>query len=133
MTHRITRRTMMLGLGATSVLMAAGSFASQPRDIDIVLTFEGDADIPKGRIEVFLEDPAFPKLTGSRAAKAQVTSTGGNRKIAFSIPMPADIAASPTLQVVAQMTRKDGWLIARGSNRFQAGLPTDVTLFTVMY
>jgi hypothetical protein len=37
------------------------------------------------------------------------------------------------LQIVARLERADGWLVARGSARFEAGSPVYVTLSAVMY
>jgi hypothetical protein len=47
--------------------------------------------------------------------------------------VPAPAIASPTLRIVARLERADGWLLARGSARFEAGAPLEVALRAVVY
>jgi uncharacterized lipoprotein YbaY len=134
MTKRPTnRRTVLMTAGAAAVAAAAGSAAAQSADISGAVTFEGGAAIPEGHIEVYLEDPAIQDSARRRAATTRIVSDGASKAIAFSLSPPVGWTASPTLQIVARLERADGWLVARGSARFEAGSPVSLTLNTVMY
>ncbi len=127
------RRTVLVTAGAAAVAAAAGPVAAQSTDISGEVTFEGGAAIPKGHLEIYLEDPAIQDKARRRAAKTRIESDGGSKEIAFSLSRPASSADSPTLRIVARLERADGWLVARGSARIEAGSPVHVTLNTVMY
>ena len=133
MNDQLKRRTLMLGVGA--VLMARQAHSEPSPDIQVTLTFEGGNQIPKGSIDIMLEDPAMADKTARQNMTWRVTSTGKDRKIAVPVPVPSPVArtGSGTAQIVAQMTRADGWLLARGSARFQTGQPIEITLHQVMY
>ena len=133
MNDQLKRRTLMLGVGA--VLMARQAHSEPSPDIQVILTFEGGNQIPKGSIDIMLEDPAMADKTARQNMTWRVTSTGKDRKIAVPVPVPSPAArtGSGTAQIVAQMTRADGWLLARGSARFQTGQPIEITLHQVMY
>src|SRR3954469_20610395 len=122
------RRTLLMTAGAAAVAAAARPVAAQSTDIRGAVTFEGGAVIPEGYLEIYLEDPAR-----RRVAKTRIRSDGGSKAMEFSLSPPASSTASPTLQIVARLERADGWLIARGSAKFEAGSPVHVTLNTVMY
>jgi uncharacterized lipoprotein YbaY len=127
------RRTVLMAAGAVAVAAAAGKVAAQSTDIRGAVTFEGGAVIPKGHLEIYLEDSAVQDKARRRAAKTLVKSDGGSKTIAFSLSPPAGSTASPKLQIVARLERADGWLLARGSARVEAGAPVHVTLNTVVY
>ncbi|ESX90612.1 hypothetical protein [Mesorhizobium sp. LSHC412B00] len=137
------RRTVLMAAGVAAVAAATGAAAAQSPDIrapdiratDIrgAVTFVGGKAIPEGHLEIYLEDPAIQDSGRRRAAKTSLKSAGGSKTIEFSLPLPASSTASPTLQVVARLERADGWLVARGSAQFQAGLPVHVTLKAVIY
>ncbi len=127
------RRTILMTAGAAAVAAAAGPVAAQSTDNRGAVTFEGGAVIPEGHLEIYLEDPAVQDNERRRAAKTRINSDGGSKTIAFSLSPPARSAASPTLRIVARLERADGWLVARGSAKFEAGSPVDVTLNAVMY
>jgi hypothetical protein len=127
------RRTVLKAAGVAAVAAAVGPVAAQPTDVRGAVTFEGGAVIPEGHLEIFIEDPAIQENAQRRAAKTPIKSDGKSKTIEFSLPPPASSTASPTLQIVARLERADGWLIARGSARFEAGSPVHVTLNTVMY
>ncbi|MER9400445.1 hypothetical protein NKI46_20255 [Mesorhizobium sp. M0615] len=142
------RRTVLMAAGVAAVAAATGAAAAQSPDIrapdiratdiratDIrgAVTFVGGKAIPEGHLEIYLEDPAIHDSGRRRAAKTSLKSEGGSKTIEFSLPLPASSTASPTLQVVARLERADGWLVARGSAQFQAGLPVHVTLKAVIY
>ena len=125
------RRTILIAAGAAAV---AGAVAAQSTEIRGAVKYEGGAVIPKGQIEIYLEDPAIQDNAKRRAAGTRATSDGGSKTIAYSFPLPASWAASsPTLQIVARLERADGWLIARGSAQFEAGSPAYIILNTAMY
>ena len=133
MNDHLKRRTLMLGVGA--VLMARQAHSEPSRDIQVILAFEGGNQIPKGSIDITLEDPAMADKTALQDMTWRVISTGKDRKITVPVPVPSPAArtGSGTAQIVAHMTRADGWLLARGSARFQADQPIEITLHQVMY
>ena len=132
--NRLTdRRTVLMTAGAVAIAAAAGPAAAQSTDVRGAVTFEGGAVIPKGRIEIYLEDTAVQDEAQRRPARTHIESDGGSKAMEFALPSPASSTASPTLQVVARLERADGWLLARGSAPFAAGSPVHVTLNTVMY
>lgn len=127
------RRTVLMTVGAAAVAAAAGSVAAQSTDIRGAVTFESGAVIPKGHLEIYLEDPAVQDSARRRATETRIKSDGGSKTIAFSLTPPASLSASRTLRIVARLEREDGWLVARGSTQLKAGEPVNVTLNTVMY
>ena len=127
------RRTILKIAGAAAVAAAAGPVAAQSADIRGEVAFEGGAVIPKGLLEIYLEDPAIQDNARRRVAKTRIESDGGSRAIAFSLSPPASSTASPALRIVARLERADGWLVARGSAQFESGSPVYVTLNAVMY
>ncbi|WP_105384988.1 hypothetical protein [Neorhizobium alkalisoli] len=127
------RRTVLMTVGAAAVAAAAGSVAAQSTDIRGAVTFESGAVIPKGHLEIYLEDPAVQDSARRRATETRIKSDGGSKTIAFSLTPPASLSASRTLRIVARLERADGWLVARGSTQLKAGEPVNVTLNTVMY
>lgn len=127
------RRTILVAAGAAAVVAAAGTAPAQSADIRGAVSFEGGAVIPEGHIEIYLDDPAIRDKARRRAEKTRIESNGKSKAISFSLSSPASSTASPTLQIVARLERADGWLVARGSARFEAGSPVHVTLNTVMY
>ena len=133
MNDHLKRRALMLGVGA--VLMARQAHSAPSPHIQVILTFEGGNQIPKGSIDIMLEDPAMTDKTARQNMTWRVTSTGKDRKITVSVPVPSPAArtGSSKTQIVAHMTRADGWLLARGSARFQADQPIEITLHQVMY
>jgi uncharacterized lipoprotein YbaY len=133
MKRPIGRRTVLMTAGAAAVAAAAGPVAAQSTDIRGEVAFEGGALIPKGHLEIYLEDPAIQDNAQRRVAEARLKSDGGSKAMEFSLSPPASSTASPTLRIVARLERADGWLVARGSTQFEAGSPVHVTLNTVMY
>jgi uncharacterized lipoprotein YbaY len=93
----------------------------------------GGAVVPKGQLEIYLEDPAIQDSAQRRVAETRVKSDGGSKAMEFSLSSPASATASPTLRIVARLERADGWLLARGSAQVEAGSPVNVTLKTVVY
>ncbi|RVE91669.1 hypothetical protein [Sinorhizobium meliloti] len=126
------RRTVLMTVGAAAVAAVAGPVAAQSPDIRGAVTFEGGA-VPEGHLEIYLEDPAIQDKARRRATETRIKSDGTSTSIAFSLSPPVSVKASPTLRIVARLERADGWLVARGSTRFEAGSPVYVTLNAVMY
>ncbi|MDK1489788.1 hypothetical protein QN219_06930 [Sinorhizobium sp. 7-81] len=127
------RRTVLMTVGAAAVAAVARPLAAQSTDIRGTITFEGGAVIPKGHLEIYLEDPAIQNNARRRATETRIRSDGGSKAIAFSLSPPRGSTASPTLRIVARLKRADGWLVARGSTQFEPGPPVNVTLNTVIY
>ncbi|MGK9200610.1 hypothetical protein [Sinorhizobium meliloti] len=127
------RRTVLLTVGAAAVAAVTGPVAAQSTDIRGAVTFEGSAAIPEGHLEIYLDDPAIQDETRRRTTQTRIKSDGRSKSIAFSLPSPASATASPTRRIVARLERADGWLIARGSTRLEAGSPVYVTLNAVIY
>lgn len=119
-------------LAAATAAVALGALADSPRSSEIAITigFDGGAAIPKGRLAVYLEGPADRQHT---AARADAESNGGSSKISLALPLPPGTAMTSPQQVVAELQRADGWLLARGSAQVENGLPVEITLYTVMY
>ena len=127
----LNRRTLMIGtavVAATSV-----SAMAQPTEIRGVIVFEGGLAIPKGSIEVILEDPAIPDSAQRSIATTEIDSGGRDRTLPFSLPVPDDVTVSPAMQLVARLERADGWLLARGSTPFDGGQSERVTVYEVIY
>ncbi|MBB3020363.1 hypothetical protein FHR70_003444 [Microvirga lupini] len=133
MKRMANRRTILLTAGVGAVAAAAGAVAAQPEDIRGAVTFEGGAAVPKGHLEIYLEDPAIRDNARRRSAATRITSDGASKAVAFSLSPPASPAASQTLRIVARLERADGWLMARGSAQVEAGSPVNIVLNAVMY
>jgi hypothetical protein len=119
--NRPTDRRTVLMTGVAAVAAAAGPVAAQSADIRGAVTFEGGAVIPEGHLEIYLDAPAIQDNARRRVAKTRIKSDGGSKAIEFSLSAPASSMGSPTLQVIARLERADGWLLARGSARLEAG------------
>ncbi len=127
------RRTVLMTVGAAAVAAAASSVAAQSTDIRGAVAFESGAVIPKGHLEIYLEDTAVRDSARRRATETRIKSDGGSKAIAFSLTAPGSLGVSRTLRIVARLERADGWLVARGSTPLKAGEPVRVTLNPVMY
>jgi hypothetical protein len=123
------RRTVLIA----AVAAAAGPVAAQSAEVRGAVTFEGGVVIPKGHLEITLDDPAIQDKTKRRGAKMRMESDGKSSSLAFSLAPPAGQAASPTERIVARLERADGWLLARGSAQVGAGSPVQVALSPVIY
>ena len=112
------RRAILVTFGAAAFAAAANPGAARSLDFQGIVTFEGGAAIPAGRLHVYLEDPASQDAARRRGAETRIGSEGGSRAINFSLSLPESTTASPKLMVIARLERSDGWLLARGSTRF---------------
>ncbi|WP_374636912.1 hypothetical protein [Paracoccus sp. (in: a-proteobacteria)] len=128
------RRTVLLATGSA---VAAAAFAevvaAQPPAIRGTVAFDDGSAIPEGGIVIYFEDPALQDNARLRAVNTRIDSDGQSTTIGFSLSPPAGAAASPTLLIVAQLERADGWLLARGSAQFTPDAPIHIALNTVMY
>lgn len=128
------RRTVLLAAGTAAALAVAEAVAAQPTDIRGTVMFDEGAVIPKGNIEIYLEDSAVQDNARLRTTTTRIKSDGGSTVMDFSLSLPASAIVSPTLQVVARLERADdGWLLARGSAQISTDMPTEIMLSTVMY
>lgn len=133
MTRLTDRRTVLIAAGTAAVAAATRQAAAQSTDFRGTVTFKGGAVIPKGRLEIYLEDPAIQDKTQWRTAKMHIESDGKSKAMAFSLATPAGLAASPTQRIVARLERADGWLLARGSAPVGIGSSAQVALSAVVY
>lgn len=131
MSRLTDRRAILFAAGTAALAAATGAVAAQAADILGVIAFEGGTAIPEGKIEVYLDSPATGEAARVQASKAQLASDGGMKAVEFSLPAGASV--SQPQQVVAQLLREDGWLLARGSAEVKAGAAVEITLYTVMY
>lgn len=124
---------MLLAAGIVTVGVVAGKVPAQSADINGVVEFEGGAPIPKGEIEIHVEDPTTQDDVRQGASTTRVRSDGASRTIDFTLSSSTSSAASLGAQIVVRLERADGWLLARGSAQLQIGSPVYITLHTVMY
>ncbi|KZL10753.1 hypothetical protein [Pseudovibrio sp. Ad26] len=124
----LTAGLLVAGTGAVSKTTEA-----QASDIRGTLTFAGDAEIPKGQIKIYIEDTAIKDSKRELTSKTHLNSTGKSAAIVFSVTRPASIQTSPTLRIIAQLQRPDGWLLAEGSIKIKDDKPVDVMLYEAMY
>lgn len=128
---RVTGRRNVLVAGTAALAMATGSLAAQAADIRGTVDFEGGQAIPKGQLQIYVDGAATGQKQAG-AAPAQVESNGKATAIDFALPAP-NLKSAAALEIVAQLQRADGWLLARGSAEYTPGAPMRITLFTVMY
>jgi hypothetical protein len=124
------RRTILLA--AATVVVAHGALAdtAQSSGITIRIGFEGGKPIPKGGLVTYVKGSAGRQR---RAASTTIESNGKSREISLSLPLPTGADMSSPQQIVAELHRTDGWLLARGSAQVDRGLSAAITLYTVMY
>ncbi|WP_108819464.1 hypothetical protein [Pseudovibrio sp. Alg231-02] len=131
----INRSVALLAAG----LLAAGTDAysktteAQASDIRGTLTFAGDTEIPKGQIKIYIEDTAIKDSTRELTTQTHLKSSGKSKTIDFSVTRPSNIQASPTLRIIAQLQRPDGWLLAQGSTKIKSSKPLGIMLYRTMY
>lgn len=126
-------RRMLLAAKAAAVAVVASTAPAQAAEIRGTVQFEGGAAIPKGQVEIYLDLPALHDKARHEGAKTRIESDGGSEVMEFSLSWPAGATASAGTQVVARLERADGWLLARGSAKVEAGSPVHITLYTAMY
>lgn len=133
MKYPTDRRTVLATAGAAALAAAAGPSAGQTTEIRGAVSFEGGGAIPRGHLEIYLEDPAVRDDASRRVGATSIESDGRTRSLNFTLSLATDSQASSTLRIVARLERANGWLIARGSAPYETGSTTEVTLSEVMY
>ncbi|MFQ6552597.1 hypothetical protein AAD018_009670 [Aestuariibius insulae] len=117
---------------AIAALLGSSAFAQAP-DLRGDIGLDSGAALPEGRIAIYLKDPATGP-SGMEAADLYIQSSGKTDRIAFTLAPDEDWdLTSPSLQIVARLEREDGWLLARGSARPEAGSQIHITLYEAMY
>lgn len=125
------RRAVLVAVGAAAVAAIAGRVSAQAAHVGGRVAFQGGAVVPEGRLEIYVDDPAVPDRSRGRGPRTRLASDGKSTAIDFSLTSPGP--ASPTSRIVVRLERADGWLLARGSARLEAGSPVEVTLNAVAY
>lgn len=131
MKRQIDRRTLLVATGVAGIAAVSDSATAQSTDISGAIEFEDNTVIPEGHVRIYLEDLTIQGSQKRRIVETRVNSDGASKTIAFSLP--AGPTNSPRQRIVARLERTDGWLLARGSAKFEAGSPIHITLTTVMY
>ena len=114
------RRTVLLTAGVAAVAAAVGPVAAQPTDIRGAVTFQGGTVIPKGCLEIYLEDTAIQDNARRRVAKTRVKSDGRIKTIAFSLSPPASVDCFADAADRCA-PRACGWLAGRARQRTVGG------------
>lgn len=125
------RRTILLAAGTTAMAAVTGAAAAQSGQISGTVTYEGGTAIPKGQIVISMDGNT--SADNARAAQATLNSDGKSASVDFVVSMPARSANAAPAEIIAQLLREDGWLLARGSAALVHGAPLAITLYTVMY
>lgn len=126
-------RTMLMAAGTAAVTAVAASAGGQTGAIPGTIVFADGSAIPKGDLVVYLDDSAADARATQPGARSRMISDGGAKVVRFTLPAPADLPAAQTQEIVAELQRADGWLLARGSAQLEPGAPVEITLYTVMY
>lgn len=126
-------KSMLMAAGTAAVTAVSATAGAQPGEIPGTVVFADGTAIPKGDLVVYLDDSAVDARAKQPGARARMASDGGAKVLRFTLPLPADLPAARSQEIVAQLERADGWLLARGSAEFEPGAPVEITLYTVMY
>jgi hypothetical protein len=129
----VKRRTVIANAGAAFIVLAASKFANASSSIRCKIYFEGNTAIPEGEIDVAIEDTAVQNSNENQIPNVRLSSSGKSQVIEFDLPIPSAVETPSTLQIVAYLERKDGWLLARGSAAFSVDMANEIELFKVMY
>ncbi|SEL00450.1 hypothetical protein SAMN05444413_10534 [Roseivivax marinus] len=117
----LTRRRL---LGWLTALPLAGASSACASGLSGEITFAGGTEIPEGTIRVFVEPVGDADVD---PAETTLPSDGKSTALAFSLP---EAGPNPR-QIIAELTRADGRLIARGAAIPEE--PLSVELFAVIY
>ena len=126
-------RSILLLATLAAAIVSAGPVAAQTAEIRGAVSYQGGATIPRGTLEISLKDHAGSDGSRAGTSRLRKTSDGGSKTIAFALAAPPGSPAPPAVDVIARLERADGWLVARGSARFEPGSPISITLHKVMY
>lgn len=122
------RRAILFAASTAALAAATGASAAQGAEIRGVIEFATGDAIPKGRLEVYIDGAA-----GARAAASRTELAIEGDATAVEFALPTSSAEMPEAEIVAELTRADGWLLARGAALAKPGEPVTITLYTVMY
>lgn len=132
MTRLTDRRTILLAAGTAAAAVVAGTVTAQSAtQINGTVEYEGGAAIPKGEVQIRLDDKGKSENARTNSAEVNIASEGDDKALTFSLALPAATAAKA--QITARLEREDGWLLARGSASVADDGSVSVILYTVMY
>lgn len=129
MEHGIDRRSLLRTIAGSAVVAAATRATAASSDLRGMISFEGDAVIPKGELQIYFENLSGAGGDQRRDAGTLLQSDGATKKIDFSLSLPSSPVRTTDAQIVVTLTRADGWLLARGS----AGLTPDKAVELILY
>lgn len=124
----------------TAALCSAASTAQGQQvvvslqNVSGAITFAEHAKIPKGELKLFLRETSQSHSKIELKLQDPLKSSGTVKSYAFMASLPKTLHSVTPLQLIAQLERSDGWLIARGSvlvSNIKA--QQNITLFPVMY
>lgn len=130
--NRMTDRRRILFAATTAAAMAAGAVSARSADIQGTIAYEGGSEIPKGRIAIMVGGAAPQAASRAQDQQDRLKSDGGTKVIEFSLAAPS-AAMAEGQEIVVQLERDDGWLLARGSAIYKPDAPVQIILYTVMY
>lgn len=133
MRRMMDRRTVLLAAGTAAAAAVSGSVSAQSTAMRGTVDYEGGRLIPEGHLEISVDGGANSDAAHHSAATMRLESDGKSTVIDFTMPVPALPADLEGTEIVARLERADGWLLARGSVKFDPNSPLHVTLFTAMY
>ena len=134
MADKTNRREVIATLGATA-LAAAGvdKVAAAESGIRGTVVAEDGKSIGEGNLTIRLERRGVAEEAKRQAAETTLKSDGSQKSFAFEIAASAALTSGEEFDLVATLRRADGWLLARGTTPYRAGVAAELTLNTVMY
>lgn len=133
MNHSVNRRTLLIAAGSVAVAVFARTVSAQSQVVRGAVIYTSGKVIPKGHINIQMEDPSIQDDARHGKMETKVKSDGKSEAISFSLELPARLNTSRKMAVVAHLERDDGWLLARGSSPLAVDAPVSITLYTAMY
>lgn len=129
----VNRRTLLIAAGSAVVAVFARTVSAQSHVVRGAIKYTSGKVIPKGHINIRIEDPSMQDGARQGKMETKVNSDGKSETVLFSLVLPARLNTSHKMKVVAHLERDDGWLLARGSSPLAVGAPVSITLYTAMY
>ena len=126
-----SRRTVLLAAGAAIVTATVEAGKAETSGLRGTVSFAGGAAIPKGVVTVYLEDAAAGDGADLDGATTTLESDGKSRRIGFALA--ATGTGSRSREVVAELERADGWLVARGSSGVDGQSAVEIVLNAAIY
>ena len=133
MKNGIDRRFLLRTLAGSAVVAAVTKAKASSTNLLGVISFEGDGIIPKGELQIYVENLPDTDTAQRRDAGTILQSDGGTRAIDFSLSLPMHPAPLADAQIVAVLTRADGWLLARGSASLTPDASVNLILYKALY